>query len=90
MDTTINTSAELFRQIGYIADDESSMKKLLSYVRKLVKKKKEESAPVMTREEILEDFKEALKELKASEEGCLELKTLEEFRHELREEGYYD
>ena len=29
METTLNTSAELLRQIGYLADDENSLKKLL-------------------------------------------------------------
>ena len=47
METTLNTSAELLRQIGYLADDESSLKKLLAYTKKLVTKKKEaEEAPV--------------------------------------------
>lgn len=90
MDTTINTSAELFRQIGYIADDENSMKKLLDYVRKLVEKREEEKSSVMTKREILDNFKESLKELKLHKEGHLDFKTLEDFRHELREEGYYD
>ena len=32
---TMNLNAELFRELSYIADDESSMKKLLEYVKKL-------------------------------------------------------
>jgi len=36
METTLDTSAELFRQIGYLADDENSLKKLLAYTKKLV------------------------------------------------------
>lgn len=32
---TMNLNAELFRELSYIADDESSMKKLLKYVKKL-------------------------------------------------------
>lgn len=30
---TMNLNAELFRELSYIADDESSMKKLLEYVK---------------------------------------------------------
>lgn len=32
---TMNLNAELFRELSYIADDESSMKRLLEYVKKL-------------------------------------------------------
>ena len=84
METVLNTSAELFRQIGYIVDDEDCMKEVLKYVRKLVEKKKE--ASVMTREEILEDFKTSLNELKLHNEGKLQFTTLEDFRDELRRE----
>ena len=52
METTLNTSAELLRQIGYLADDENSLKKLLAYTKKLVTKKREaEEEPVQTKEE---------------------------------------
>ncbi len=44
----------------------------------------------LAKREILDGFKEALKELKLHKEGYLDFKTLEDFRHELREEGYYD
>ena len=49
METTLNTSAELLRQIGYLADDENSLKKLLAYTKKLVTKKREaEEEPVQS------------------------------------------
>lgn len=91
METTLNTSAELFRQIGYLADDESSLKKLLAYTKKLVTKKKEaEEDPVQTKEEILADFAEACRELKLHREGKKELQTWDEFKKELQDEGYYN
>ena len=74
METTLNTSAELLRQIGYLADDENSLKKLLAYTKKLVTKKREaEEEPVQTKEEILADFAEACRELKLHREGKKEL-----------------
>lgn len=81
----------LFRQIGYLADDENSLKKLLAYTKKLVTKKKEaEEEPVQTKEEILADFAEACRELKLHKEGKVELQTWEEFKKELQDEGYYN
>lgn len=89
---TLDTSAELFRQIGILADDDSSMKKLLTYAKKLVVKKAMTTAEesVMTKEEILSDFAEACHELKLRKEGKKSFKTWEEFQHELQEEGYCD
>ena len=80
METTLNTSAELFRQIGYLADDESSLKKLLAYTKKL---KEAEEDPVQTKEEILADFAEACRELKLHREGKKRFKTLDEVLNEL-------
>ena len=78
METTLNTSAELLRQIGYLADDENSLKKLLAYTKKLVTKKKEaEEEPVQTKEEILAE------ELKLHREGKKKFKTLDEVLNEL-------
>ena len=88
MDTTINTGAELLKQIGYIADDENSMKKLLKYVKKLVIKKNERD--LIEKKEALDDFRQSLEELKAYKEGKTDFMSLEEFRDELRQEGYYD
>ena len=81
METTLNTSAELLRQIGYLADDENSLKKLLAYTKKL--KREAEEAPVQTKEEILADFAEACRELKLHREGKKKFKTLDEVLNEL-------
>ena len=84
METTLNTSAELLRQIGYLADDENSLKKLLAYTKKLVTKKREaEEEPVQTKEEILADFAEACRELKLHREGKKKFNTLDEVLNEL-------
>lgn len=91
MDTTLNAvNAEVLRQLGYISYDEDCMQKVLKYLKKLVAKKEkaEEEEPVMTKEEILAHFAEACQELKLSREGKIKLKTWEELRHELQEEGY--
>ena len=36
MNTTLDIGTELFREIGYLVDDENSLKKMLVYARKLV------------------------------------------------------
>lgn len=87
MEAAIDTGAELFRQIGYLADDEPSLKKVLEFVQGLVKKRDEEI--VMTKEEIVADLKAALEEHKLNEEGKLNFISWEEFRNELRKEGCY-
>ena len=87
MEAAIDTGAELFRQIGYLADDEPSLRKVLEFVQGLVKKRNEEL--VMTKEEIVADLKAALEEHKLNEEGKLNFISWEEFRNELRKEGCY-
>ena len=39
---TINLSAEIFRELSYIADDENYLKKALKIIKELVAQKKEE------------------------------------------------
>ena len=87
MGATVDIGAELFRQIGYLADDEPSLKKVLEFVQGLVRNRNEQ--PVMTKEEIAADLKAALEEHKLNEEGKLDFISWEEFRNELQKEGYY-
>lgn len=85
--TSMELNAELFRNLSYIADDEDSMKKVVKYIKKLVSKK-EEKEDCMTKEEILAEFDTACKNLKLYKEGKLELQSWEDFRDEMRREGY--
>ena len=45
---------------------------------------------VMSWEEVLDDFKVSLEELKRQMAGKKEFTTWEAFRNELQEEGYFD
>lgn len=87
MNTTLDIGTELFREIGYLVDDENSLKKMLAYARKLVAKKKEataeEALPSRTKAEWMDGFNQACQEAKLYKEGKLALKTWEEVYHEL-------
>ena len=95
--TTMNLNAELFRELSYIADNESSMKKLLAFVKKLVAQQSktaaaptsyvvsEETVPYhrLTREEQIAEVNEMCEEIKLIRAGKLKGKSWEEFKHEL-------
>ena len=51
MYTTLDTNAELQKQLGYIADDENSLKKVLAFVKELIAQQTKEHE--MTKAEIM-------------------------------------
>ena len=57
--TALQLNAELFRAMGVIADDETLMKKVLNYVKRLAAKK--EDPTLMTKEEFFRRVDEAKK-----------------------------
>lgn len=57
--TALQLNAELFRAMGEIADDETLMKKVLNYVKRLAAKK--EDPTLMTKEEFFRRVDEAKK-----------------------------
>ena len=57
--TALQLNAELFRAMGKIADDETLMKKVLKYVKRLAAKK--EDPTLMTKEEFFRRVDEAKK-----------------------------
>ena len=85
--STLPPTAELFQQIGYIADDDDCIKKLLKYAKRLTSLR-EEKADRQAR--FVANMKEALEELRLNREGKLALISEDELRDELRREGYYD
>jgi hypothetical protein len=85
---TMNINAELFRQLSYIADDETYMKKALVSIRKLVSQKRKAAGEMdayqpKTKEEVLADFNDACYELKQNQKGELAFKPLDEVLNEL-------
>lgn len=93
METTLTTSAELIRQLGYIADDEGALKKALHYVKKLVAQKERENRNAVaeegalyrprTKAERIADFNEVCEQVKLARSGKLEGRPLEEVLNEL-------
>lgn len=87
MSDTANLNAELFRQLSYIADDETYMKKALNFIKKLAMQKEaeatENASHLLRKEEALASFDQACKELKENLEGKLAFKSLEEALNEL-------
>ncbi len=63
--TTLQLNAELYREMGKIADDETLMQKVLRYVKRLAAKK--EDATLMTKEEFFANVDEALEQAKRGE-----------------------
>ena len=57
--TALQLNAELYRAMGVIADDETLMKKVLNYVKRLAAKK--EDPTLMTKEEFFRRVDEAKK-----------------------------
>lgn len=87
MNTTLDIGTELFREIGYLVDDENSLKKMLAYARKLVAKKKEataeEALPSRTKAEWRIAMNEVCEQIKLARAGKLKGRPLEEVLDEL-------
>ncbi len=82
----LNINAEIMQQLGYIADDEDLMKKVLKYIKRIVSHKEEaatEAYVPRTKEEILGSLDQSFKEIKFHSEGKIELKSAYELIDEL-------
>lgn len=78
----------MFQMLRIIADDDNYMRKALAYVKKLVAKKEE--CPIISKEQIVADIKEAAEELKVCRHGEKETTSWEDFKKELIDEKYND
>ena len=87
MATTIDMSAQLQEYIDIIAKDESKMKKLFNYVKRLATKHEPEQ-PVISKEDVVESIKDFAEEYKLYKKGKKKFMTWEEACDELHEEGY--
>lgn len=88
MSAVVGLNAELYRQLGYVADDEVSMKKILRYVKGVVAKKEArneaaDSYVPLTHDELVMEFKGALDDLKQSLDGKVKYRPVEELIDEL-------
>ena len=89
MATTIDMSAQLQEYIDIIAEDESKMKKLFNYVKRLATKREPEQ-PVISKEDVVESLREGLEDIELEKQGIRKFVTWEEFKDELQREGYYN
>ena len=83
--STISLQQNVIKEVASPFDNEEAMRKVLSFVKK-VKKAAKAQAEELTpseKEEVMGDLRESLMELKMVKEGKLQLKTWEEFKHEL-------
>lgn len=71
--TTLQLNAELYRAMGEIADDETLMKKVLKYVKKLAATKKADPT-LMTKEEFFAHVDEALEQARQGRVNRIETK----------------
>lgn len=92
MSTTMNLNAELYRQLACVAGDESTMKKILKYVKALVAKSEEKkNSEEIAKANILNGLRESIIDLKDALDGKEDRFISEDdFENELRREGYYD
>lgn len=84
--TTIQLQQSVLQDVVSLLDDNEAMKKLQKYIRRL--KSEKEAREVMTvrdKEEILNDIRDGLREVKLAREGKIKLQTIEEFLNELQD-----
>ena len=82
--TAFEINAEVYHGLSQLADDEESMKKVLKKIKSLIAKKQNET-PMMTKAEIMDDFRESCREVQLYKEGEVQLRTLKEALHDLRD-----
>jgi len=83
--TTVQLQQSVLQGIASLLDDKASLEKILQYIRQLQSEKEaDEEMTAEEKEEILNDIREGLRELKAAREGKIKLQSVEEFFDELR------
>ena len=93
---SMSLNAEILRELSYIADDETRLKKALNYVRRLVSQQKEEEMQSaskvaeegeayrpLTKAELVAELKEMCDEVKLIRAGKVKGRPAEELLNEL-------
>ena len=93
---TMSLNAEILRELSYIADDETRLKKALNYVRRLVSQQKEEEKQSaskvaeegeayrpLTKAELVAELKEMCDEVKLIRAGKVKGRPAEELLNEV-------
>lgn len=84
MSKTIQLQQSVLQDVAYLLDDNEAMKKLQKFLHRLKSEKaKKEEMSAAEKEEILNDIREGLRELKLVREGKLKSRPIEELLNEL-------
>lgn len=83
--STISLQQSVIKEVASLFDNEDALRKVLTFVRKVKRTGKAESQELTPAEkkEVMDDLREAFRELKLVKEGKLELSTWDDFKHEL-------
>lgn len=83
--TTMELNATLLKELSSIASDESMVKDVISYIRRLRRNKKSDKTKeeTISKEEILAGIDAGLKEVRLTMDGKLMPKSAREFLNEL-------
>jgi len=83
--TSIQLQQSVLQDVVSLMDDHETMKKLQKYLHHLKSEKEaEEKMSAAEKQEILNDIREGLCEVKAAREGKVKLQTAREFLDEIR------
>lgn len=82
MDETLSLQQSVMQDVVSLMGDNDAMRKLQTFLKKLKREQAEELSKA-EKKGIMDDLREAFKELKAVKEGKMKSKTLEESIHEL-------
>ena len=74
MDKTLSLQQSVMQDVVSLMGDNVAMRKLQAFL-KTLKKERAEELDTISKEEVMDDLREAFKELKMVKEGKLKLKT---------------
>ena len=89
MNNTTTLEQSVIKEVASLFGDIDALKQMLSLARKLKREKRTkviEQADAddwISKEEIIDDLREGLREVKLASQGKVNLQTWEEFKHEL-------
>ena len=82
--STIQLQQSLLRDIAFLLDDNEAMIKLQKYISRLRSEKEaQENMSAKEKQEVLDDIKEGLRELKLMKQGKLKSRPIEELLDEI-------
>ena len=84
MKRTMQLEQSVLQDVVALLDNKDALRKLQSFLLTLKKEEKNEEMSVAEKKEILKDIREGLQELRAAQNGKIELQSAREFLHEIR------